>query len=133
MSLQQSEHSCVVTAPSLMIDSMHVLQAVHDTATMWLDRCPLTSAPGFDAKLGINYDSMHTLSGVIKDTLVKCPQFLRTSAVTRQYDIEHNKKYVDDADRPWQETIDDHTGQANALQVTNSTVAFSWHGPQAKL
>jgi hypothetical protein len=84
---------------------------------MWLDRSPLTSTPGFDAKLGINYDSMHTLSGVIKDTVVKCPQLLRTSAATRDYDIHHNHKYSDDTDRPWQETSNDHIGQAVALKV----------------
>jgi hypothetical protein len=63
---------------------------------------------------------MHTISGAIKDTCIKCPQLLRTSIATRKYDIEHNRKFKDDDDRPWQATVNDMTRMKEALKVSQS-------------
>lgn len=51
--------------------------------------CPLYRLAYFNPVLGIQYDGMHTIGGVIKDTVVKGLQGLRTdkaSTAVREYD-----------------------------------------------
>lgn len=56
--------------------------------------CPLYRLSYFNPTTMVNYDSMHTIGGVIKDTCVKGLQGLRTAEASRDLKVYDNKRGI---------------------------------------
>ena len=69
-------------------------------------------APGFDALVNTGYDGMHTIAGVVHDTVVRCLQSLRRKEAVEEYETTYNKRFNG---RPWEATDSDMDAVKGAL------------------
>eukprot|EP00775_Hariotina_reticulata_P000311 gene312-523_t len=85
----------------------------------------LFQLPDFNALLHVGYDGMHTIGGVILDTMLKCIQSLRFKAAVRSHEDEIGRF----DQQPWQASPDDLSALATALSdivaATDSCVTGS--------
>ena len=87
--------------------------------------------PGFTTDLHVGYDLMHTVSGVIKDTYVRCLQGLRYSDAVHQFEVSENNRFRRHprGQEPWRASSRDIVSFKKALgniaRTTSSRVTGS--------
>ena len=89
---------------------------IRSCCTQQVEEPAIFGAPCFDSLLNSGYDGMHTIAGVINDTVLGCLKSLRYSDAVEEYEVKENRRFKGGV-RPWEATEADFQLIEGRLQI----------------